>query len=117
MNNSKEIKWEIKEIAPGIKKIGINALGRIPTFEEFKQKAREILLSGHNLCNEAMNADLAEELLLRQEFKEKGLRSVVFICGDNEYTVDKNNIDNLKEIYNETPDTLIDEKENEELEK
>ena len=41
--NNREIKWEIKKVAPGMVKIEANPLGRMPTFDEFKQKARELL--------------------------------------------------------------------------
>ena len=44
--NNREIKWEIKKVAPGMVKIETNPLGRMPTFDEFKQKAKiqQILL-------------------------------------------------------------------------
>ena len=31
--NNREIKWEIKKVAPGMVKIEANPLGRMPTFD------------------------------------------------------------------------------------
>lgn len=114
--DNKEIRWEIQEIAPGIVKIGANAFGKIPTFEEFIRKAREILFQKDNLCNETMNADLAEAFLLRQELKNEETNKVVFTCGDNTYMADKNNINNLKEAFEKMPNIFVDSQKTKGLE-
>ena len=66
--NNREIKWEIKKVAPGMVKIEANPLGRMPTFDEFKQKARELLSNLNTredlLRDENRSQDLGDSLLL-----------------------------------------------------
>lgn len=106
--NNKEIKWEIKKVAPGMVKIEANPLGRIPTFEEFKQKARELLSREktsdlNKLRDETMSQDLGDSLLLRQELNElnqkeqQRIHQVVFTYKDTTLTANSKTIDDLSE--------------------
>ena len=78
--NNKEIKWEIKEIAPGMVEIRVSPFGKIATIEDVKRKAKELLggntkkESAENLIDGSMNPDIAEGLLLKEEIaKQEGL--------------------------------------------
>ena len=78
--NNKEIKWEIKEIAPGMVEIRVSPFGKIATIEDVKRKANELLggntkkESAENLIDGSMNPDIAEGLLLKEEIaKQEGL--------------------------------------------
>lgn len=104
--NNKEVKWEIKEIAPGMVKIEANSLGRIPTFEEFKAKAKEILTTSQvkeldKLKDESMSVDLGDSLLLRQELNNienaKKVQQVLFTYGDNTIMANSKTIDKIVE--------------------
>ena len=104
--NNKEIKWEIKKVAPGMVKIEANPLGRMPTFDEFKQKARELLSSLNTredlLRDENRSQDLGDSLLLSQELKKLDKQSevihqIVFTYGNSTLTANKKTIDELAE--------------------
>lgn len=103
--DNKKIKWEIKEIAPGMVKIEVNPLGRMPTFEEFKQKAKEILSVSKEanldmLRDENRSQDLGDSLLLSQELKRKQskvIHQVVFTYGNSILTANSKNINELVE--------------------
>lgn len=106
--NNKEIKWEIKKVAPGMVKIEASPLGRIPTFEEFKQKARELLSREktsdlNKLRDETMSQDLGDSLLLRQELnglnkkEPQGIHQVVFTYKNTTLTANSKTIEDLVE--------------------
>ncbi|MGN1270733.1 MAG: hypothetical protein ACI4UX_01915 [Clostridia bacterium] len=105
--NNKEIKWEIKKVAPGMVKIEASPLGRMPTFEEFKQKAKEILSASKEsnfdmLRDENRSQDLGDSLLLSQELKKLDKQSevihqIVFTYGNSTLTANKKTIDELAE--------------------
>ena len=102
--DNKKIKWEIKEIAPGMVKIEVNPLGRMPTFDEFKQKARELLSNLNTredlLRDENRSQDLGDSLLLSQELKRKQskvIHQVVFTYGNSILTANSKNINELVE--------------------
>ena len=105
--NNKEIKWEIKKVAPGMVKIEASPLGRMPTFEEFKQKAKEILSASKEsnfdmLRDENRSQDLGASLLLSQELKKLDKQSevihqIVFTYGNSTLTANKKTIDELAE--------------------
>lgn len=104
--NNKEIKWEIKEIAPGMVKIEANSLGRIPTFEEFKAKAKEVLNTEQpkatdKLKDEIMNPDLGDSLLLRSELNNmenvRKVQQVLFTYGNNTIMANSKTIDEIVE--------------------
>ncbi len=105
--NNREIKWEIKKVAPGMVKIEANPLGRMPTFDEFKQKAKEILSASKEsnfdmLIDENRSQDLGDSLLLSQELKKLDKQSevihqIVFTYGNSTLTANKKTIDELAE--------------------
>lgn len=108
MNNKKEIEWIITEIAPGMAKIEASPLGRIPTFEEFKQKARELLsnsekINNNSLRDETRSQDLGEALLLHKELenlkniKLKKIHEVMFTTGNNTIMANSKTIDKIVE--------------------
>ncbi len=105
--NNKEIKWEIKKVAPGMVKIEANPLGRIPTFDEFKQKAKELLSnesrtnSNDRLRDETMSQDLGDLILLSREFeehkKEEPVHQVVFTYKNATLTANSKTVNELVE--------------------
>ena len=104
--NNREIKWEIKKVAPGMVKIEANPLGRMPTFDEFKQKARELLSNLNTredlLRDENRSQDLGDSLLLSQELKKldkqtEVIHQIVFTYGNITLTANKKTIDELAE--------------------
>lgn len=108
MNNKKEIEWIITEVAPGMVKIETSPFGRIPTFEEFKQKAKELLSNSeradnNSLRDETRSQDLGDSLLLSQELKkmnktqQKPIHQIVFTYGDSTLTANKKTIEDLTE--------------------
>lgn len=109
MNNKKEIEWIITKIAPGMVKIEASPLGRIPTFEEFKQKARELLCNSEKTSNyllrdENRSQDLGESLLLHEELikldldnKSKRIHEVMFTTGNNTIMANSKTIDKIVE--------------------
>lgn len=108
MNNKKEIEWIITEMAPGMVKIEASPFGRIPTFEEIKQKARELLsnsakTSNNLLRDETRSQDLGDSLLLSQELKklnetqQKPIHQIVFTYKDSTLTANIKTIDDLAE--------------------
>lgn len=115
MNNKKEIEWIITEIAPSMIKLEASPLGKLPTFEEFKQKAKELLFNlekaSDNLkIDENRSQDLGDLFLLKRELpdlgkEEKKVKSVLFTVGNNQVIANKKNIENLKESEgrNKTP--------------
>lgn len=109
MNNKKEIEWIITEMAPGMVKIEASHFGRIPTFEEFKQKSRELLSNSNTnedlLRDENRSQDLGDSLLLSKELKklEKNQESkeiihqVAFTYGDSILTANSKTVNELVE--------------------
>lgn len=107
MNNRKEIEWIITEIAPSMIKLEASPLGKLPTFEEFKQKAKELLsnlekASDNLKIDENRSQDLGDLFLLKMELpdlgkEEKKVKSVLFTVGNNQVIANKKNIENLKE--------------------
>lgn len=105
--NNREIKWEIKKVAPGMVKIEANPLGRMPTFDEFKQKARELLSNSNTnedlLRDENRSQDLGDSLLLRQELKSLNTNNqpviyqVAFTYGDSILTANSKTVNELVE--------------------
>ncbi len=111
MNNKNEIEWIITEMAPGMVKIEASPFGRIPTFEEFKQKARELLSNSEKTSNnllrdETRSQDLGDSLLLSQELKrlngtqQKTIHQIAFTYKDSTLTANKKNIGDLAENTN-----------------
>lgn len=113
MNNREikwKIKWEIKKVAPGMVKIEANPLGRMPTFDEFKQKARELLSNLNTredlLRDENRSQDLGDSLLLSKELKEleknqkspkEIIHQVVFTYGGSTLTANSKTVNELVE--------------------
>lgn len=109
MNNKNEIEWIITEMAPGMVKIEASPFGRIPTFEEFKQKARELLSNSEKTSNnllrdETRSQDLGESLLLHEELikldldnKSKRIHEVMFTTGNNTIMANSKTIDKIVE--------------------
>lgn len=110
MSNEKEIKWIITEMAPGMVKLEASPLGRIPTFEEFKQKARELFYDSEKTNNNDMlrdenrSQDLGESLLLHEELikldsdnKSKRIHEVIFTTGNNTIMANRKTIDKIVE--------------------
>ncbi len=105
--NNREIKWEIKKVAPGMVKIETNPLGRMPTFDEFKQKAKELLSNeritdlNNKLRDETRSQDLGDSMLLSREFenhkKEKPVYQVVFTYKNATLTANSKTIDKIVE--------------------
>lgn len=108
--NNREIKWEIKKVAPGMVKIEANPLGRMPTFDEFKQKARELLSNLNTnedlLRDENRSQDLGDSLLLSKELKEleknqkspkEIIHQVVFTYGGSTLTANSKTVNELEE--------------------
>lgn len=108
--NNREIKWEIKKVAPGMVKIEANPLGRMPTFDEFKQKARELLSNLNTnedlLRDENRSQDLGDSLLLSKELKEleknqkspkEIIHQVVFTYGGSTLTANSKTVNELVE--------------------
>lgn len=107
MNNKKEIEWIITEMAPGMVRIEASPFGRIPTFEEFKQKSRELLSNSNTnedlLRDENRSQDLGDSLLLRQELKSLNTNNqpviyqVAFTYGDSILTANSKTVNELVE--------------------
>lgn len=107
--NNREIKWEIKKVAPGMVKIEANPLGRMPTFDEFKQKARELLSNLNTnedlLRDENRSQDLGDSLLLSKELKKLDrnqetkeiIHQVAFTYGDSTLTANSKTVNELVE--------------------
>lgn len=105
--NNREIKWEIKKVAPGMVKIETNPLGRMPTFDEFKQKAKELLSNeritdlNNKLRDETRSQDLGDSMLLSREFenhkKEIPVYQVVFTYKNATLTANSKTIDEIVE--------------------
>lgn len=99
-----EIEWEIKDMAPGMVEIKTSAIGRVASLEELKQKASMLLNSKgkenfESLRDDSRSQDLAEGLLLMQEFKQqkfdKQIQEVVFTYKNYTIMVNRKNIDSI----------------------
>lgn len=103
--NNKKIEWIITEMAPGMVKIEASPFGRVPTFEEFKQKSRELLSNSNTnddlLRDENRSQDLGDSLLLRQELKSLNtnnqpvINQVAFTYGDSILTANSKTVNEL----------------------
>lgn len=104
---NKKLKWTIKEIAPGMVKLGTESLSKIPTLNEYKQKIME-LLSGSEIekLKDEGHPDISESLALYRELKEdkstKAIHVIAFSHQNGDVMVNIKNIDTVFETLQST---------------